>query len=224
MFVDDFWLAFILASGESDVPPRLVLVNTEHSVGDPELVQTTFWFDPHKSRYTETFFLHLDQGGNEPTPEEDSFAPFYQDPSQRILTVQFFEDIYIFAVKVEVLLKLAREHGGTELEWEQWRTHVVEVPSLDSVFLWVAGPRLFSLSSIERWDDEKSWVDVYDFSPRASGQHLQEVATNDGRIVWKMDANLKWYRVPWGASLMHFVNGSYDCIVFFEVNVFAPKT
>ena len=177
MFVDEFWLAFVLASPESGVLPRLVLLNTEQRVDDPKLAQTTFRLDTHKDRYVETFCLHLDQGGHEPTPEEDSLAPFYQDPSQRMLALEFRRGRSVFVVKTEVLLELARERGGAELGWEQWRAHVVEVISHDtSESLWISGSRLFCV----REDCGDAQVYVYDFSPRGSAGCIRKVAHDDG--------------------------------------------
>ena len=219
MFVDDFWLAFILSSCESDVPPRLVLLNTEQSVGDPKLAQTTFWLGTDEDQQVGTPYLHLDQGGHEPTPEEDSLAPFYQDPSQRILTVKFFRGGSVFVMKTEALLELARECGGTELGWGQWRAHVVEVAD-NSEFLWVSGPRLFCMRRKHR----NPWVDVYDFSPRASALHVEEVANYEGETVRTMEPSLDWHGLLWHADGIYFANSGHDSIVFVGVNVLAPKT
>ena len=205
------------------MPPRLVLLNTEQEVDEPKLAQTTFWFDSHENRYMETFSLHLDQGGHEPTHEEDSLAPFCRDPSQRILALEFHQDIYVFVLKTEVLLELAREHGGAELEWEQWRTHVIEVllPS-DTASLWASGPRLFCLRHAEQWRDEMSWLDVYDFSRRASARHMREVAYDNAGVTRQMGPSVERHRVPWRADTVHLANGGHDSIIFVEVNVPFP--
>ena len=190
---------------------------------DPKLAQTTFWLDSHEDRYLETFFPHFGQGGHEPTPEEDSLAPFYQDPSQRILALEFHQDIYIFVMKAEVLLKLARECEGAGLVWEEWRTHVVEVSlSFGITSLWVSGPRLFCLRPPE-WGSDVSWVDVYDFGPRASERHIEEATDDDGRAMRTMKPSLGWYELPWHANMIHFANGGHDTIVFLEVNALTPK-
>ena len=219
MFVDDFWLAFTLASHHFGVPPRLVLLNTEQTVGAPRLAQTTFWLNTDEDWLVGTPYLDLGQGGHEPTPEEDSLAPFYQDPSERILVVEFFEGGSVFVMKAEVLLELARERGDTELGWEQWRVHAVEVVSCYRDFLWVSGSRLFCA----RWEHENSWVDVYDFSPRASAQHMLEVAHKDAGIMWQMRPNVECDGLPLHDNRVHFTKTGHDSMVFFGVNALAPK-
>ena len=202
------------------MPYRLVLLNTEQTVNDPEQAQTTFLLEYHGIRHLETFCLHLDQGGHEPTPEEDSLAPFYQNPSRRILALELSdEDIYV--IKTEVLLELARERRGAELVWEQWRAHIVMVNCHDTAFLWVSGPRLFCARCIDT--GENAWVDVYDFSPRTSARKMGEVTYAYRGIVREMEGNVEWHDLPWHPDTMHFVNGGHDCIVFLEVNILAPK-
>ena len=202
------------------MPPRLVLLNTEQTVDDSRLVQTAFWLQAPEDWYVEVPDLRLDQSGHEPTPEEDSLAPFYQDPSQRILVVEFFEGKSVFVMKTEALLELARGRGGTELGWEQWRAHVVEAPADNSRFLWVSGPRLFCV----RRENENAWLDVYDFSPRASARHMQKVAYYDAGIMWQIGPNTERRRLPQHTAIGHYANGGHDSIVFLEVITLAPKT
>ena len=205
------------------MPLRLVLLNTEQTVDDPKLAQTTFWLESHGNQYVETFFLHLEQGGHEPTPEEDLLAPFYQDPSQRMLALELGDqDVCFLVMKTEVLLELARERGSVELVWEQWKAHVVRVLSVNKAFLWVSGPRLFCVRCTDVV--ENAWVDVYDFSPRASAWHMGEATYGNEGIVRKMERNVEWHDLPWHPNTMHFVDGGHDSIVFLEVNVLAPKT
>ena len=197
-----------------------MLLDTEHTADDPRLAQTTFWLDTDEDRHVGPSYLHLDEGGHEPTPEEDSLAPFYQDPSQRTLAVEFPRGRSVFVMKTEVLLELARERRGTELGWWQWRAHVVEVPADDSRFLWVSGPRLFCMRRKHR----NPWVDVYDFSPRASALHVEEVANYKGETVRTMEPSLDWHGLLWHADGIYFANSGHDSIVFVGVNVLAPKT
>ena len=187
---------------------------------NPKLAQTTFWLDCHKDRYVEAFSLHHDQGGHEPTPEEDSLAPFFQDPSQRILALEFHQDERIFVMKVEILLKLAREHGGMELGWGQWRAHITRVVCWGKIFLWVSGSRLFFAGQ----EDNCPWVQAYDFNPRAFAQRMKEVPCIKGGIVREMGPNSHWCMLFWRAHMIHFANGGHDSIVFLVVGVLAPKT
>ena len=200
-------------------------MNTEQKVDDPKLAQTTFWLDSHEDfRYMEGFWLHLDHRGHEPTPEEDSLAPFYQDPSQRMLVLGFRQDIYVYVMKAEVLLKLARERRGAGLVWGEWRTHVVEVIlSFGTASLWVSGPRLFSLRLPKRRSGEWSWVDVYDLSPRAPVRHTEEAADNDERVMRTMVPNLGGYELSLRANMIQFAHGGHDSIVFLEVNALSPN-
>ena len=186
---------------------------------DLKLAQTTFWLDSHRGQDVENFSLHPNPDGHEPTPKEDSLAPFYQDPSQRILALEFGQDGSVFVMKTEVLLELAREHGGTELGWGQWRAHVIEIVHVNKIFLWVSGPRLFCI----RPEDDDARVDVYDFSPRASARYIQEVAYIDGGIMRKMEPNSELPKLPWYLDEIHYANGGHDGIVFLEVSALVPK-
>ena len=197
-----------------------MLLNTKQTVGDPKLAQTTFWLGTDEYRLVWASYLRLDRGGHEPTPEEDSLAPFYQDPSQRTLVVEFLRGRSIFVMKTEGLLKLARERGGTELGWGQWRAHVVKVPADNTKLLWVSGPRLFCI----RREHRDPWVDVYDFSPRASALHIEAAANDEGEIVRTMKPSLGWRKLPWDANRICYANSGHDSIVFSGVNALAPKT
>ena len=192
----------------------------EQTADDPKLAQTTFWLDTDEDRHVGPSYLHLDEGGHEPTPEEDSLAPFYQDPSQRTLAVEFPRGRSVFVMKTEVLLELARERGGTELGWWQWKAHVVEFPVDNTEFLWVSGPRLFCIQR-DHWGP---WLDVYDFSPRASALHIEEAVNDEGEIVRTMQPSLGSHAVPWDADSIYFANSGHDSIVFAGVNVLALKT
>ena len=81
----------------------------------PKPTRTSFRFELGVG--TPGIFFEI--GGQEASPEEDLFAPFYQDPSQRISAIKVYKHSHtsIFVVKIESLLGLAREWGGTELEW-----------------------------------------------------------------------------------------------------------
>ena len=158
------------------MPPRLAPLNTEQTVDDPKLAQTTFWLDSREVRYVEAPGLYIDQSRHEPTPEEDSLTPFYQDSSQRILAIDVFQRKSVFVVKTEVLLELARGRGGMELEWGQWRTCVVKILSHESRCFWVSGPRLFTVHrSVRRTSDPR--VHAYDFSPRAFARRVERRPT-----------------------------------------------
>ena len=188
---------------------------------DPKLAQTTFWLNSREDWCVETCCLHLDKGGHEPTPEEDLLAPFYQDPSQRILALEFHGDRPVFVMKTAILLELARKHTGKKLGWGQWRTYVIEVEShFGNGPFWVYGPRLFCM----RWKEvEDVWVDVHDFSPRPSARHIRKLAYDSPGVMWQMRPNVQWCHLPWHATVVRFANGGHDSIVFLKVNALAPR-
>ena len=95
-----------------------MLLNTEQATtGDSKLTQTTFHFEPRAG----TPEILIDKGEQKASPEEDLLAPFYQDPSQRMLAMKVYKHSHtsIFVVKTGVLLGLARKWGGADLEWER---------------------------------------------------------------------------------------------------------
>ena len=215
MFLGDYWLSLVVGLYGPDGSSRLVLLNTEQATtDDTKSPRTVFHFDP-EHRYVEMMF---DQGGHRPSPEEDLLAPFYQDASQRILAMKVYGNHHtsIFIMKVEVLLKLAREWGGTDLEWERWRTHIVEVLPGGKSDPWISGSRLLCLCWIGQ-HDRRAWLDVYDFSPRASAQYTETTTDNDGKFVRRMRLSVEGRRLPWDALEVHFSNGGHDSIAHFMV-------
>ena len=115
------------------------------------------------------FIFYL--SGHVPCLEDELSAPFYPGPSQRVLAVAFFR--FIIVVKIETLLRLARERRGEYLKWEQWRTHVtwVERSGYQSK-LWVSGPRLCCVVLTRSWE---TLMDVYDFGAQASAESVGSV-------------------------------------------------
>ena len=220
-FVDDHWLALVVASCEPTAPPRLVLIDTEQTpVDHSTLAQTTFHFDPHEHFGEVTVRLHLDRGGHKPSVEEASFAPFYQDASQRVLAVELRSYKSAFVVKAEVLFKLARERGGADLEWEEWKAHTTEIKARDTTVLWVSGPRVFCICSTggPNWG---SWMDVHDFSSRELAGCMETVTDSEsGRLVTvRRPRSVVRHRLPWDAFAIDFLDGGHDSIVALMVNV-----
>ena len=195
-----------------------MLLNTEQTItGNPALAQTTFHFDPHEHLDVKEICLYLDQGGYKPSPEEDLITPFYQDASQRVIATGFHECDSVFVMKTEVLLRLARERRGMGLEWEQWKSHAVEIQPGCCVDLWVSGPRLFCISRGGRDDGEAS-MGVYDFSAQASAWCMQTVTDEDGR------PNSQIYGLPWDGSAIYLSNGGHDSIAVLMVSTPAPES
>ena len=219
MFVDDCWLLLVFTPHGSTTSPRFVLLNMEQaSTDDPQLTQTTFRFGPCEYSTVETVY---GQGGHEASPE-DSLAPFYQDPFQRVLTIRLHGAHHIpdFVVKVEVLLKLARERGGADVEWEQWKTYVVKVNFMAESDLWASGSRFFSME-LDIDSDHVSWVDVFGFSPRASAQYVDTVSYVTQGTVWRvLDQNdMDSLKLPWDIEEIRFSNCGHDSLVFLVVRI-----
>ena len=220
-FVDDYWLALIVASCGPAAAPRLVLIDTEQTLIDHStLTQTTFHFDPHEHSGVDTIRLYLDQGGHKPSVEEASFAPFYQDASQRLLAVELRSYGSTFVVKAEVLFKLARERGGADLEWEEWKAHAAEIQTRDATIIWISGPRVLCICLTEG-PDWGSWMDVHDFSPRELARCMETVTDSKGGRFLRVRRphGVVRYRLPWDTPAIQFLDGCHDSIALLIVNV-----
>ena len=190
------------------MPPSLVLLNTNQATtDDSKLAQTTFYFDSDEDP---RLYLNLDEGGHEPSPEENSLAPFYHAASHRVLAIRFSRLRRVFAVKTEVILRLAQEREGTDLPWGQWKAHTVELGG--SVPNWVSGPRLFSAGVVPRG------LEVHDFSPRVSKRYTEHMTDADGIIRQVVQPCMRVHYLPWNSPAIYFSNGSYNSIVFIMVN------
>ena len=175
-----------------------MLLNTEQKIADDStLAQTTFHFDLDEYWDADEIKLHLDRGGHKPSPEEGLLAPFYQDASQRLVAVELEEYNSLFVMKTEVLLGLARERGGTGLEWEQWKAHAVKVQQHGERYAdpWVSGPRLFCVCWPKQFGGEM-WLDMYDFSVRASARHMKTVTDRDERFPRVMQPSVPKHHLP----------------------------
>jgi len=193
-----------------------VLLNTEQTtVVGSALTQTTFHLDPREHLDLGEVCLHIEQGGHKPSPEESLLAPFFPDTSQRILVVELRSRGSFFVTKAEVLLELAQEWGGVALEWEQWKSHSIEVRPGMVEPLCVSGPRVFCLSMTD------TRMGVYDFSPQASARHLETTTDRRGMVQRFMRPSIPKLRLPWHPlrPVVHFVNGGHDSIVLLMVNV-----
>ena len=192
-----------------------MLLNTEQAAtGDPKLTQTTFHFELHAN----TLEIIFEKDGQKASSEEDSFTPFYQDPSQRILAMKVCKDFdtFIFVVKTEVLFGLARKWGEADLEWGQWRTHVVEVPLGVESDPWVSGSQLFCVCSF-MWDED-AWMNVYDFSPRALARYKGAVCDGYENLVLRsVRPSVRGHHLPWDFFTIHFSDGGHDTVAHFVV-------
>jgi len=176
-------------------------------VGSP-LVQTIFHFDPREHLELDGVYIHLEPGGHRPSPEEDLFAPFYPDPSKRVLAVDLRGS--------ETLLTLAREWGGEALEWEQWNAHGIDIRCGRVVAPWVSGPRLFCISWVTV-DPQEMEMEIYDFSVRENVGYLRLPTDVGGAGQRPMWPRAQEPRILWDVSLIYFAGGGHDSIALLAV-------
>ena len=168
-FIDDYQLLASLGS-TPDLPQSLMLIDTEDVGGSP--TQTTFHLTP-QFKNSGGPYLFLEQGVHKPSPEE-SQAPFYPDPAQRIIVLSVHSTKCYLAVSVGALLEL-KSRREAEIGWDEWKSHVavLRLPSDPRmVALWVSGCRFFSISSAH--PSQGGQMQVYDFSVRGRAQYLSE--------------------------------------------------
>lgn len=161
--------------------------------------QTVFYFDLPQGNYSVTPELISDPGGHVPPREDELFAPFYPDPSRRILAIVNPGDGALLVTKTETLLRLALERKGEGLWWREWKSHVTWVPPGK---FWISGPRVCRAhwvrpegtsppvstllnfvpgpEMLQAGFPSLLRMDVYDFSPQASGRNTE--IGEDGRV------------------------------------------
>ena len=164
--------------------------------------------------------LHFNRGGYEPSTEEDLLAPFFQDPSQQMVAFELYGHSCnsVFVMKIDVLLKLARECRGGDLKLEQFRAHMVEVlPRDPHADLWVSGPRLFCTRRSR--DGRKVRMDMYDFSARASAPYTG--TDGSGRT---MRPCIEGPYLPQDAYTTHFSDAGHDTIAHLMVRTPLPES
>jgi hypothetical protein len=174
-FLDEYWLLFTYQETPFCQPahktPPLTLLNTERgTTEDKTFAQITFSYqDDCRKIAPDAIDFRFDLGGHEPSREESSLAPFYPDPSQRLLAIELNTSEFS-VIKVETLLGLAREHQRTELRWEEWFTHATRLQSQSVRSFWVSSPQVFYAFC----KGGKAGVDVYDFG---RGTHRRTAPT-----------------------------------------------
>lgn len=187
-------------------------------MGDPTPAQTTFNLNFRANRHGEMagIRLSLGQGGHRPSPEEELHAPFYPDPSQRMLAIVLPERAVCFVVGIEALLKLAREWGDANLEWEQWGAHAEYIWFKSNLTPWVSGPRLLSLRyESHPWAGEP-WTKVYSHITRAPRSHAEPGSDRDAEHL----PIVSGLRLPsnFDDCTIKFFGGGHDSLAFLMVN------
>ena len=196
-----------------------MFLNTrERATVDRKPVQTTFHFDP--SKHDECAWndglgavgLVFDLGGDEASCADNLFAPFYPDASQRLLVAES-SDHSLLVMKTETLLRLAQERKNRDLRWGEWEDHATWVTcEAHNLSLWVSGTRLCCVRST---DSGKLWMDVYDFSARASAKYTKTVR---GGII-QQPAPSASRSLPWNIRDTIIADGCHNGIVFLVVKV-----
>ena len=116
---------------------------------------------------------------------EESLAPFYPDPAQRVVMLDTHGDIRYLAVSVGALLEF-KSRGGAKIGWDEWKSRVV-VPRLEAsghriLDLWVSGCRLFHIFSTESSPDGQ--MQVFDLSVRGLARYLSEADQSLGSGIY----------------------------------------
>ena len=216
-FLDDYRLAISVSAPEDNESPGLLLLDTERvSLMTPTW---TRFRGPVSSRNLARLF---DAGGYKPSPQDTLAAPFYPDPSQRILALYVEPQRELYVVKAETLLRLAMGRVGEELQWEEWKSCLIEtIPHAtpDTAYClgsWVSGFRLFS--AFVMLGERVCNLSVHDFSPRASMRFLH--SAGDGRKV--MHPSVPAFHLPWNHRFLIGIRFGHDSMVAELVSRFPP--
>ena len=218
-FIDDYRLLAGLGS-TSGLPPFLVLIDTEEVGGTP--TQTTFHLSA-KFINCGTLFLLSEQGAHGPSPEE-SLAPFYPDPAQRVVVMQMQSATCYLVVSVGTLLEF-KSRGGTEIRWDEWRDRVVAAcPFTDEttrrIGPWVSGCRLFSIFSTQSCPDLR--MQVHDFSLWGRARYLSKEANRSFGGLRCLSSTPAQAQIPWDRLIRP--RSGHDSILFPHVSLIVPHS
>jgi len=207
-FIDDDRLLGCL-NPTSMEPQSLVVLDTRKSVGGFPL-KTLFHFPSFGGNFAYPPLL-LEHGAHKPSPEE-SQAPFYRDPAQRIVALCLgrYDGTPIF--RIGALLELLEDREGSEIEWDDWKSHVV-IPSLDPdcespPCIWVSGCRLFSVDSVD------AQMEVYDSSMQGCMEYLSDEASYELGGLRHLSSTGTEVRVPRGGDGLVGGNNGHDGVIF----------
>ena len=210
-FLDEYRLATSVFPSIRYTPPYLLLLDTEQvSSGTP--VQTLF----HPPTTYDYWNWVTEAAGYKPSPQDILTAPFYSEPSQRILAFSLGLEGSMLVMKVETLLRLSRERAGEEVQWQEWETYLLKTPTLHTLHTqpWVSGSRLFR--PCRRGRGNRCELHVYDFSARGHMKSLHQSAGNGSEAVYPSVR----YHLPWLAIDIQDINFGHDSMVFQVVSPF----
>ena len=177
------------------------------------------------SAYEWTSFSHFtsEPCGHIPSLDELLIAPFYPDPSQRILVLCYRQQGRSYVINVELLLELAREREGQYVIWEEWVTHTIEVQIESGSLLshiWVSGCQLYCTMFRREGVNILSYLRIYDFSHAGRSKHLHTLdRPNRGRGTRGISPSLEGYKLPWNPDPHVIPVKGHDSIVFCIVSI-----
>ncbi|KAF9649098.1 hypothetical protein BDM02DRAFT_1994345 [Thelephora ganbajun] len=218
-FIDDYRLLVLLKSSPH-APPSIMVMDTGKDAGGGGGVPVQMLF--HLSPYFHNFrypCLLFERGAHKPPPAED-LAPFHHDPTQRIVALVMPQSFGYPLFRVGAFLKLLEGREGGEIEWDEWKTHVV-IPSVnrgdqsDLIDIWVSGCRLLTITSANHSPDVQ--MGVYDFSMQGRAKYQSgQGSVNLGGVRYLIPIEAK-VRLPLetGGSLSAY--GGNDSVVFFHM-------
>ena len=212
-FLDDYRLAIKVSRWPSDdMRSHLLVLDVE---GGALRAPIRTWFHTFES-----WAWMMEAGGYKPSLQDVLHAPFYPDPSQRILALSLHPRKGFLVMRVETLLRLAREQAGGEIGWEEWNPYLIEASLGSSLYrsryvqCWVSGCRLFRVSILQV--ARGCSLHVYDFSAHARTKLLQP--GDNGRQV--MHPTVTAYRLPWSTIDICDASFGHDSVVFQVVSHF----
>lgn len=177
--------------------------------------QTTFHLSPDFGDFGFPSLL-LERGAHKPSPA-DFLAPFYPDPSQRIVVLHFPSTSHYFVFQVGSLFRFLESHEGSGVPWYEWGSRVI-IPSSRTGHLGVqvSGCRLLSMSTKTPIRDVH--MKVYDFSTQGRGKHLSERRSGGLGIVKHMSATKARVRIPYSGTVSANMHGGHDSVILLHVS------
>ena len=214
-FIDDCRLLIVHGS-KVFLRPSLVLMDTGKFTGGIP-VKTTFPLSPH---FIDSGFpyLSVEWGTYKPSLVE-SLAPFYPDPSQRIVMLYLSNLPYYLVFRMGALLDFLWSHEGSVVEWDEWKGHVV-IPSInlnrrDNISTWVSGCRLFSHHFTDH--NQRYQIDMHDFSIQGRAKYQSKRVIKDLPGIKCLSSTGVVAQVEMG--FLFQAHGGHDSIVFSQVSI-----
>ena len=192
-----------------------MLIDTErHIRGTPR--QIVFCLSPYFILSGSPSFI-LERGAHKPSTAE-SLAPFHQDPTQRIivLNIPFIPNYLV--LRVGALLELLKDREGTEVGWDEWKTHaaILSFPPSGAIShaVQVSGSRFFHIYSTA--PDLCSQMEVYDFSMQGRAKYLSKREFRGLGAINHMSSTGAKARVPF--RVLFGLHIGHDSIMFYHVS------